>query len=68
MRWEDIPAMSVAKYLSIPVPFSITDTYIEEPIGVHRVEKCLADGGIWKGTSTKANMGARLIGSLQVRQ
>ena len=66
MRWDDIPAMSVAKYSNIPVPFSITDTYIEEPIGANHVVKCLADGGIWKDTSTKANMGARLIDSPQV--
>ena len=66
MRWDDILAMSVAKYSNIPVLCSITDTFIEERIGVHHVEKFLADDGTWKGTSTKANTGVQQIDFLQV--
>ena len=66
MRWVDIPATSVAKYLSTPVLFNITDIYTEEPIDAHHAGRFLADGGTWKGTLTKANTGARLTGFPQV--
>ena len=66
MRWDDIPATSVAKYSNTPVPFSITDIYTEEPIDAHHVGRFLADDGIWKGTLIKANTGARLTGFPQV--
>ena len=66
MRWDGTLAMSAAKYLSIPVLYSITDIFTEELTGVLRVEKFLADDGIWKGTSTKVNTGVLQIGFLQV--
>ena len=66
MRWEDILATSVAKYLNTPVLFNITDIYTEEPIDAHHVGRFLADDGIWKGILTKANTGARLTGFPQV--
>ena len=66
MRWDGILAMSVAKYLSIPVLCSITDIFTEELTDVLRVEKFLADDGTWKGTSTKVNTGVLQIGFLQV--
>ena len=66
MRWDDIPATSVAKYLSIPVLFSITDTFIEEHIDALHVERYSAVDGTWKGISIKANTDAQLTGFLQV--
>ena len=66
MRWDGILAMSAAKYLSIPVLYSITDIFTEELTDVLRVEKFLADDGTWKGTSTKVNTGVQQIGFLQV--
>ena len=66
MRWDDTPAMSVAKSSNIPVPFSITDTSTEEPIDAHHVEKFSAVDGTWNGTSTKVNTGAQRIGFPQV--
>ena len=66
MRWDDIPATSVAKYLSIPVLFSITDTFIEEHIDALHVGRYSAVDGIWKGISIKANTDAQLTGFLQV--
>ena len=66
MRWDGILAMSAAKYLSIPVLYSITDIFTEELTDVLRVEKFLADDGTWKGTSTKVNTGVLQIGFLQV--
>ena len=66
MRWDGILAMSAAKYLSIPVLYSITDIFTEELTDVLRVGKFLADDGTWKGTLTKANTGARLTGFPQV--
>ena len=67
MRWEGTLATSVAKYLNIPVLCSITGIYTEERIDVLHVEKFLADGGIWKGTLTRANTGVQQIGFLQVK-
>ena len=66
MRWEDIPATSVAKSLSTPVLFNITDTFIEEHIDALHVERYSAVDGIWKGISIKANTDAQLTGFLQV--
>jgi nuclear transport factor 2 (NTF2) superfamily protein len=68
MRWDGTLATSVAKYLNIPVLCSITDTYTGERIDVLHVEKFLADDGIWKGTSTRVNMGAQQIGFLRDRR
>ena len=67
MRWEDIPATSVAKYLNTPVRFNITDIYTEEPTDVHHVERFLVDDGTWKDTLTKANTGAPLTDFPQVQ-
>ena len=66
MRWDDIPATSVAKSLSIPVLFNITDTFIEEHIDALHVGRFSAVGGIWKDISIKANTDAQLTGFLQV--
>jgi hypothetical protein len=65
MRWEGIPATSVAKYLNIPVLFNITDTFIEEHIDALHVGRYSAVDGIWKGISIKANTDAQLTGFLQ---
>ena len=66
MRWDDIPATSVAKSLSTPVLFNITDTFIEEHIDALHVGRYSAVDGIWKGISIKANTDAQLTGFLQV--
>ena len=66
MRWDDIPATSAAKSLSIPVLFNITDTFIEEHIDALHVGRFSAVDGIWKGISIKVNTDAQLTGFLQV--
>jgi hypothetical protein len=65
MRWDDIPATSAAKSLSIPVLFNITDTFIEEHIDALHVGRYSAVDGIWKGISIKVNTDAQLTGFLQ---
>jgi hypothetical protein len=67
MRWDDIPATSAAKSLSIPVLFNITDTFIEEHIDALHVGRYSAVDGIWKGISIKVNTDAQLTGFLQDR-